>query len=889
MQSSKKRAWLTPDSEEALAELLCRRFFVPDTPAFRESVSGALLELTYSWNWEQYGTMTPQETADFMLGLYNRYALDTDQCSLVPAPYWDDGDGSDADDEAPEDNQDWYGVLVGETTWQEQIEDWFIAAFVAMAATPAAAIAFLTIAPKFRLAWKTSNWGAIVKIFLDQTEIGTVDTYSASPGIITYDVDASAYGSPVELWVEHSGEHNASATPDANGDYTIQCIRKRLEVEEVEAITNIRQLAGSGQLEVARGGLDVWEEVPTADNVRVNGTVGMTGGLEIESNDAYLLNAYTPNAATAALRLRNTMGDWAFMVNAANDWLQLRANGNNNIPVRVQYQAKTDTLKLDAQGVKVLQSDGGTLDNALQALELSRNGGGTPTPGYAQDFAWKMRAGTTLRDAARVRNLWEVATDASRRAAMEFAVYDWSAARTFMRGGTDGTQPTIGVLGASPQPRLEIIGDRHGNPALANFFTAMSAFGFITDATTEGEIPMTIFRQSPTNTCVLEQSIDAGDNWTEAFDFSLCIPPATATMIEIGAGNIIINPAAPTETFTSQDGDTDAQRQARVDGLCFASKYVVDAMLEAAFNVCNETATAETATAIAVGVVLSILAAAEIISFGALTPLVVTAIPALLAIIASVNALDCAVYQDVDVRAAMQCLMFQNLINRGVTLDNFALAFSGGGCLTGDEADVANVLNQMFQSPAQQEALYESFLNVLAETQSAAMQGATLASCICAATDWCYKWNLTEGLGGWTLVSGTWIEGTGVRMAAVSEAAYADCADTVGLSHAVVLRRKIYLPDGVDLGLDSNSDIGFKFVGTSGTVPTRLSRFKAGANCQAFQGTNIYQATYTSHLTGILDLELIFSNNSGGATLDDVAEIQLQGMGFNTFALCDNC
>lgn len=102
----------------------------------------------------------------------------------VPAPYWDSE--SDADDELPALEQIWYGNMV-DGEFVENIGTWIIAGFVAFAATPAAALVFLTIAPKFRLAFKTGDVGGIIQAFIDGADAGTVDTYSASPGIIEKD------------------------------------------------------------------------------------------------------------------------------------------------------------------------------------------------------------------------------------------------------------------------------------------------------------------------------------------------------------------------------------------------------------------------------------------------------------------------------------------------------------------------------------------------------------------------------------------------------------------------------------------------------------------------------------------------------------------------------
>jgi len=181
VQSSKKRAWLTPDTEEALADLICRRFFVPDTPAFRQSVSGALLELTYAWNWEQSGTMTPEETAAVMLTMYNRYALD-DACSVaeIPTPFWDSAD--DLDDQELPAAEGWYGYVDDpegdpETIgFFEDVAIWTITGLLAISGNVGAAILFSTTAPRFHVAIRTGDVGEIIRILFDNEEKARIDT-----------------------------------------------------------------------------------------------------------------------------------------------------------------------------------------------------------------------------------------------------------------------------------------------------------------------------------------------------------------------------------------------------------------------------------------------------------------------------------------------------------------------------------------------------------------------------------------------------------------------------------------------------------------------------------------------------------------------------------------
>lgn len=52
----------------------CRSIHVPDDPAFMAALSGALLELTYPYNWEQFGTLTPDDMAQEFINVYGNFA-----------------------------------------------------------------------------------------------------------------------------------------------------------------------------------------------------------------------------------------------------------------------------------------------------------------------------------------------------------------------------------------------------------------------------------------------------------------------------------------------------------------------------------------------------------------------------------------------------------------------------------------------------------------------------------------------------------------------------------------------------------------------------------------------------------------------------------------------
>lgn len=68
-------AWLTPDTLPT--ETFCRQLSIPNDPLILAAVSGALYPLTKSYNWEEYGSVTPDEIASAMLDMFDAYVSQT--------------------------------------------------------------------------------------------------------------------------------------------------------------------------------------------------------------------------------------------------------------------------------------------------------------------------------------------------------------------------------------------------------------------------------------------------------------------------------------------------------------------------------------------------------------------------------------------------------------------------------------------------------------------------------------------------------------------------------------------------------------------------------------------------------------------------------------------
>jgi microcystin-dependent protein len=73
--------YLTPDSIPA--DTICRVLFIPNDPAIIAAVTGAINELVYSWNWEEYGTVTPEEMAEGLVDMFDQFSFGEGSCRVI--------------------------------------------------------------------------------------------------------------------------------------------------------------------------------------------------------------------------------------------------------------------------------------------------------------------------------------------------------------------------------------------------------------------------------------------------------------------------------------------------------------------------------------------------------------------------------------------------------------------------------------------------------------------------------------------------------------------------------------------------------------------------------------------------------------------------------------
>lgn len=139
---------------------------------------------TYHWQWQQAPEtdITVEETIEYWQTVLDAF-WDDAACATggnIPTPFWDEA--QDLNDEATPEAQIWYGEVADENapadeiTFVENVGIWVITGFVAYAATPAAAIFFHTIAPRFVHAFHKGDVREIWRIVVDSADAGTVDT-----------------------------------------------------------------------------------------------------------------------------------------------------------------------------------------------------------------------------------------------------------------------------------------------------------------------------------------------------------------------------------------------------------------------------------------------------------------------------------------------------------------------------------------------------------------------------------------------------------------------------------------------------------------------------------------------------------------------------------------
>ena len=73
--------YLTPDSVPS--GTTCRALVIPDDPRFVANVLGAIEALTFAFNYDKFGTLTPDEAAEACLPMFNALSFNTGICRMI--------------------------------------------------------------------------------------------------------------------------------------------------------------------------------------------------------------------------------------------------------------------------------------------------------------------------------------------------------------------------------------------------------------------------------------------------------------------------------------------------------------------------------------------------------------------------------------------------------------------------------------------------------------------------------------------------------------------------------------------------------------------------------------------------------------------------------------
>lgn len=147
-------------------------FIFPNDEAFPQLILGALKPLSFSYNFYQWGDITPDEASEKFREIIEEAPYNLRE-EGVPAPYWDNAE--DVDDEEPNSIQQWFGEMQG-LDFVPQVGIIAITGFLMYSGQIGAAIKFVTFAPSFALAWKKDGVGGAIRVFVDEVDMGLLDT-----------------------------------------------------------------------------------------------------------------------------------------------------------------------------------------------------------------------------------------------------------------------------------------------------------------------------------------------------------------------------------------------------------------------------------------------------------------------------------------------------------------------------------------------------------------------------------------------------------------------------------------------------------------------------------------------------------------------------------------
>lgn len=392
-----------------------------------------------------------------------------------------------------------------------------------------------------------------------------------------------------------------------------------------------------------------------------------------------------------------------------------------------------------------------------------------------------------------------------------------------------------------------------------------------------------MLRQNPLDPCQLEQSLDDGETWELAFDYSLCIRPHEQVLLEAALKtlNDPLDPNTPdgSALWDSDDDDPAETAPVRQEVLCYASQKTIDVILDAYIAAHDGNLT---------GATVGTFVMAVIALFGAIAlPIIVAicialAFAALAAYVLFTATLTTEMAADPDIRQKMACMLYSHLLGRPATLENFRSAFDNRDCLTADETTVATFLAAAWHSPFGPQ-VHQAFMGLLGAAFGAVNAGEELnADCSsCGGETWCHEWSAADIAEQWVIVQGTYLE-------ASNRIANGPAAGGGGWHVIIEWPNGAWLPAGTVMTMVRYYFERFPNFETSetvsdGTVTSPPDVVALNAGWKEMSAPGGYSATER-----VITLRCATLTN-GAQQSHFIHKVQCYGTGPNPFEHCDTC
>lgn len=237
------------------------------------------------------------------------------------------------------------------------------------------------------------------------------------------------------------------------------------------------------------------------------------------------------------------------------------------------------------------------------------------------------------------------------------------------------------------------------------------------------------FRQNPTDTCLLEYSINNGVSWLAMFDYGLCQPAPILNIVDLSEMERLLRElleqydGTPESIAPNLTGDPDLRDIA----ICYALRVLVNATME---GTATSRESNNQANALALIQVVAVIAGA----FGTvfLGPIAGAAIGGVIYYLATtnvdlINALSADEWRDQNAQAAVICCAYNAMAGQMPSEALFANAWDACGF---EPDSIEEKMAELMQEVAQELRVYVAFLTAANEGYDLAERGLIANECL---------------------------------------------------------------------------------------------------------------------------------------------------------------